>query len=83
MWEAKAAPGRGAELLGWAREYAVPALAAAERVELLSAPGERVLLISWWAPGTEPVAPPEPASDLLARPVHRWSFQREYVTEAR
>ncbi|MCX4748523.1 hypothetical protein OG455_23905 [Kitasatospora sp. NBC_01287] len=84
MWEAKAVAGRGAELLGWVREHAVPALAnAAERVELLSAPGDRVLLITWWPAGAVPVAPPEPPSELLARPVHRWAFHREYVVEAR
>lgn len=83
MWEAKAVDGRGAELLGWAREHLAPALAAAERLELFSAPGGRVLAISWWPAPVEPVTPPEPPSELLARPVHRWSFHREYVAEAR
>ncbi|MDH6136620.1 hypothetical protein P3T37_006048 [Kitasatospora sp. MAA4] len=78
MWEARAADGRAPELLAWAREFAVPALEGAARVELFSAPGERVLLIGWWE-GTEPAAVPEPPAGLLARPVHRWSFNSEYV----
>ncbi|WP_035853981.1 hypothetical protein [Kitasatospora azatica] len=82
MWEAKAADGRGAELLDWAREHALPALDGAERLELFSAPGERVLLISWWPDGTTPAAPPEPPAALLARPVHRWAFRSEYVVSA-
>ncbi|MGF1426397.1 hypothetical protein [Kitasatospora sp. LaBMicrA B282] len=81
MWEAKAAAGRGAELLAWAREHALPAGAA--RVELFSAPGDRVLVISWWPAGVDPAAPAEPPSDLLARPVHRWGFRSEYLVEER
>jgi hypothetical protein len=77
MWEAKAAPGRGAELLAWARGHGLPALAGAARAELFSAPGDRVLLIGWW-PG-EPVQVPDPPDDLLARPVHRWAFHSESV----
>ncbi|WP_280672137.1 hypothetical protein [Kitasatospora sp. MAP12-44] len=82
MWEARAAEGRAGELLAWARASALPALAGADRVELFSAPGDRVLLISWWD-GLDPVAAPEPPAGLLARPVHRWSFTSEYVTPAR
>ncbi len=82
MWEARAADGRGAELLAWAREEAVPALAGAARVELFSAPGERVLLIGWWE-ATAPVAVPDPPAALLARPAHRWSFDSEFVAQAR
>ncbi|GAB2693044.1 hypothetical protein GCM10010442_08210 [Kitasatospora kifunensis] len=83
MWEAKAAEGRGAELLAWAREQALPVLAAAaDRVELFSAPGERVLLISWWPEEVAPLAPPQPPAELLSRPVHRWAFHSELVVEA-
>ncbi|WP_329580881.1 hypothetical protein OG500_16000 [Kitasatospora sp. NBC_01250] len=83
MWEAKAAQGRGADLLAWAREQALPALAAAaRRVELFSAPGERVLLISWWPQGVARLAPPQPPAGLLARPVHHWAFRSELVVEA-
>ncbi|MFF2075738.1 hypothetical protein ACFVXG_13405 [Kitasatospora sp. NPDC058162] len=80
MWEARAADGRGAELAAWARESALPALRGAaglERLELLSAPGERVLLISWWS--GEPVPVADPPAGLLGRPVHRWSFTSEHV----
>ncbi|TWF99515.1 hypothetical protein FHX73_113362 [Kitasatospora viridis] len=79
MWEARAVDGRGAELLGWARERLLPALAGASRLELLSAPGDRVLVIAWWPEGVQPGAPVEPPAELLARPVHRWSFRSEYV----
>jgi hypothetical protein len=77
MWEARAVAGRGAELLDWARAHALPALAGAERAELFSAPGDRVLLIGWWT--AEPAAVPDPPADLMARPVHRWDFRSESV----
>ncbi|MFF7633909.1 hypothetical protein ACFZB9_12250 [Kitasatospora sp. NPDC008050] len=84
MWEARAAQGRGAELLAWAREQALPVPAAdgPDRVELFTAPGERVLLISWWPDGVAPLAPPQPPAELLARPVHQWAFRSELVVEA-
>ncbi|TQF05046.1 hypothetical protein E6W39_25930 [Kitasatospora acidiphila] len=84
MWEARAADGRGAELLAWARERVVPALAGAgaARTELFSAPGERVLVISWWPERAEPAEAPQPPDGLLARPVHRWAFHSEYVVSA-
>ncbi|MFF4343638.1 hypothetical protein ACFY00_27350 [Kitasatospora sp. NPDC001540] len=77
MWEARAVDGRGGELHAWAREFALPAVRAAaglERVELFTAPGDRVLLIALWE--GEPVPVPEPPAGLLARPVHRWTFTR-------
>ncbi|MER5637135.1 hypothetical protein ABT095_09270 [Kitasatospora sp. NPDC002227] len=80
MWEAKAAEGRGADLHAWALEVAVPAVRGAaglQRSELFTAPGERVLVVTWWA--GEPLALPEPPAALLARPVHRWSFTSEHV----
>ncbi|WP_369183850.1 hypothetical protein [Streptomyces sp. Y1] len=80
MWEARAAAGRGPELAAWVREFALPAVRGAaglERLELLSATGERVLLITWWT--GEPVPVAEPPADLLGRPVHRWSFTSEHV----
>ncbi|MBO1415781.1 hypothetical protein [Streptomyces sp. FH025] len=80
MWEARAASGRGGELASWVREFALPAVRGAvglERVELLSAPGERVLLITWWSGEPAPVA--DPPAELLGRPVHRWSFTSEHV----
>lgn len=83
MWEARAADGRGAELAAWARETAIPALrgsAGLERLELLSAPGERVLLITWWS--CEPLPVADPPAGLLGRPVHRWSFTSDHVEQA-
>ncbi|MFF2953273.1 hypothetical protein ACFVVU_18235 [Kitasatospora sp. NPDC057965] len=80
MWEARAADGRGAELSAWVRETALPALrgrAGLQRAELFAAPGERVLLITWWS--GEPVPVAEPPAGLLGRPVHRWSFTSEHV----
>lgn len=80
MWEARATAGRGGELHAWAREFALPAVRGAdglERVELFTAPGERVLLIALWAGEPQPV--PEPPAELLARPVHHWTFTRTDV----
>ncbi|MFH9351652.1 hypothetical protein [Kitasatospora sp. NPDC017646] len=80
MWEARAADGRAAELAAWVRESALPTLRGAAglaRTELFSAPGERVLLITWWDGEPAPVA--DPPAELLGRPVHRWSFTSEHV----
>ncbi|MFG2170559.1 hypothetical protein ACGFMO_04080 [Streptomyces niveus] len=75
MWEAKAAPGRGAELLAWAR--AQPLDPAPYRRETLTAPGGRVLVMTWWdAPYDAELSElPEPAGELVARAVHRWRFE--------
>ncbi|GAA2744656.1 MULTISPECIES: hypothetical protein [Kitasatospora] len=80
MWEARAAEGRGPELDAWVRGHALPALrgsAGLLRTELFAAPGDRVLLITWWADEPSQVADPPP--ELLARPVHRWSFTSTHV----
>ncbi|GAA2130367.1 hypothetical protein GCM10009760_02780 [Kitasatospora kazusensis] len=80
MWEARAADGRAGELRDWVRERAVPALRGAaglERLEVFTAPGERVLLVTWWSDAPLPV--PDPPGELLGRPVHRWSFTSEHV----
>ncbi|MEV7417121.1 hypothetical protein [Streptomyces sp. NPDC089919] len=75
MWEARAVAGRGAELLEWARARVLAAQPL--RREVLRAPGDRVLVITWWAaePGDELPELPEPAADLITRPVHRWRFE--------
>ncbi|MFE2594892.1 hypothetical protein ACWCOZ_27140 [Streptomyces sp. NPDC001840] len=75
MWEAKAAPGRGAELLAWARSQPLPH--APLRQDLLRAPEDRVLIITWWpAPyQTDPPELPDPPAHLTTRPVHRWRFE--------
>lgn len=73
MWEAKAAPGRGAALLAWAR--AQPLAPAPARRETFTAPRDRVLVITHWPDAVpEPPELPEPPEELTARPTHRWRF---------
>ncbi|MDT0267800.1 hypothetical protein RM844_16065 [Streptomyces sp. DSM 44915] len=72
MWEARAVPGRGAELLAWARDQRLDP--APERRETFTAPQDRVLVITWW-PADGPLAElPEPPAGLCQRPPHRWRF---------
>ncbi|MFF4366604.1 hypothetical protein [Streptomyces sp. NPDC001594] len=84
MWEARAVEGRGNELLEWARAQVL----AREplRREVLRASQDRVLVIAWWeAPEGRAAAElpelPEPAADLITRPVHRWRFESVEVTQ--
>jgi hypothetical protein len=65
MWEAKAPPGRGAELLAWALEHADP------NAEVYRSGDERVVVIDKTA-RSMPDAPPE----LLARTPHVWRFEQ-------
>ncbi|MEV6730159.1 MULTISPECIES: hypothetical protein [unclassified Streptomyces] len=82
MWEARAAAGRGNELLEWARSQVL----AREPVrrELLRGPQDRVLVVTWWeaAEGLAAELPelPEPDADLITRPVHRWRFESVETT---
>ncbi|BBA99588.1 hypothetical protein RVR_6275 [Actinacidiphila reveromycinica] len=80
MWEAAAADDRGAELLDWARRQELSD--TPQRVEYLTAPGDRVLVISWWdAPyGAELPELPDPPPELVRRQVHRWRFVSVAVT---
>jgi hypothetical protein len=75
MWEARAVPGRGEELLGWARRQRL----AAEplRRETFRAPQDRVLVITWWDASYDAELPelPEPSAELVTRAVHRWRFE--------
>ncbi|CAL9479509.1 hypothetical protein [Streptomyces sp. NPDC090994] len=75
MWEARAVPGRGEELLAWARAQELPA--APLRRETFRAPQDRVLVITWWDAeyGADLPELPEPAADLVTRAVHRWRFE--------
>lgn len=75
MWEARAAQGRGGELLEWTRAQALEREPA--RRETFRAPGDRVLVITWWEAAYDADVPelPDPPSDLLGRPVHRWRFE--------
>ncbi|MEU4036046.1 hypothetical protein [Streptomyces collinus] len=75
MWEARAAEGRGGELLEWARaqRLGTPPL----RRETFRAPGDRVLVITWWDAPYDAELPelPEPDGELVTRAVHRWRFE--------
>ncbi|MDB1087416.1 hypothetical protein PJ985_07540 [Streptomyces sp. ACA25] len=74
MWEARAVPGQGARLLDWARS--LPLDPEPPRREAYTAPGDRVLVITWWDAdfGAELPELPDPDPALVARPVHRWRF---------
>ncbi len=75
MWEARAAEGRGEELLAWVRGQRL----AAEplRRETLRAPQDRVLVVTWWEGAYDEEVPelPEPPGELVTRAVHRWRFE--------
>ncbi|CAM5535183.1 hypothetical protein AB0M94_18625 [Streptomyces xanthochromogenes] len=75
MWEARAAEGRGDELLDWVRAH--PVAGSPLRREILRAPGDRVLVITWWDASYDAELPelPDPDGELVARPVHRWRFE--------
>jgi hypothetical protein len=75
MWEARAVPGRGEELLAWARAQTLPAEPL--RREFLQAPQDRVLVITWWDAEYDAELPelPEPDGELVTRAVHRWRFE--------
>ncbi|MEV7792718.1 hypothetical protein [Streptomyces sp. NPDC087512] len=75
MWEARAVPGRGEDLLAWAR--AQPLAAEPLRRETLRAPQDRVLVITWWDAeyGADLPELPEPDGGLTTRAVHRWRFE--------
>lgn len=75
MWEARAADGRGAELLDWAR--AQPLAGTPLRRETFRAPQDRVLVITWWDAPYDAELPqlPEPDPELVTRVVHRWRFE--------
>ncbi|GGX04252.1 hypothetical protein [Streptomyces chryseus] len=77
MWEARAVEGRGAELLEWARTRARILAAEPVRTEILRAPQDRVLVLTWWDAEFNADLPelPEPEADLITRAVHRWRFE--------
>jgi hypothetical protein len=76
MWEARAVEGRGAELLAWARAQHLPGAGPLRR-ETFRAPGDRVLVITWWDAPYDADLPelPEPDGELVTRAVHRWRFE--------
>ncbi|MFE7955510.1 MULTISPECIES: hypothetical protein [unclassified Streptomyces] len=75
MWEARAAEGRGAELLAWARAQTLPGTPL--RRETFRAPQDRVLVVTWWNAPYDADLPelPEPDAGLVTRAVHRWRFE--------
>ncbi|MEU5507136.1 hypothetical protein [Streptomyces fungicidicus] len=77
MWEARAVPGRGPELLAWAEERVREFTRRPLRRETFRAPQDRVLVITWWDAPYDADLPelPEPDGDLITRPVHRWRFE--------
>jgi hypothetical protein len=77
MWEARAAEGRGAELLEWARAGTAGLAPEPLRAELLRAPQDRVLVLTWWDAEYDDELPelPDPEAGLISRPVHRWRFE--------
>ncbi|MFJ6696021.1 hypothetical protein ACIQM4_08095 [Streptomyces sp. NPDC091272] len=77
MWEARAVEGRGAELLEWAYTQVELLATAPVRREIFRAPQDRVLVLTWWDAPYDADLPelPEPAAELMARPVHRWRFE--------
>jgi hypothetical protein len=75
MWEARAAEGRGEDLLAWARRQELPLRPL--RRETFRAPQDRVLVVTWWDAPYDAQLPelPEPDGGLVTRPVHRWRFE--------
>ncbi|MEU0677721.1 hypothetical protein ABZ330_33535 [Streptomyces sp. NPDC006172] len=75
MWEARAAAGRGEELLAWARAQRLDGEPL--RRETFRAPQDRVLVITWWDADFDADLPelPEPEGGLTTRAVHRWRFE--------
>jgi hypothetical protein len=75
MWEARAVAGRGDDLLAWVREQEITG--APVRREILRAPQDRVLVITWWDADYDAELPelPEPDGELVTRAVHRWRFE--------
>ncbi|MER6155084.1 hypothetical protein ABT147_05990 [Streptomyces sp. NPDC001868] len=75
MWEARAVDGGGDALLAWARAQELPVRPL--RRETLRAPGDRVLVITWWDAAYDAELPelPEPDGELVSRAVHRWRFE--------
>ncbi|MEN3584190.1 hypothetical protein AAH978_08565 [Streptomyces sp. ZYX-F-203] len=75
MWEARAVPGRGEDLLAWVRARELAARPV--RRETFRAPGDRVLVVTWWDAAYDAELPelPDPDAFLVSRPVHRWRFE--------
>ena len=77
MWEARAVPGRGADLLAWAQERTRELSGRPLRRETFRAPQDRVLVVTWWDAPYDAELPelPEPDGELVTRAAHRWRFE--------
>ncbi|MEU9369069.1 hypothetical protein AB0D71_31195 [Streptomyces avermitilis] len=75
MWEARAVEGRGDALLAWVERQDLPGRPL--RREILRAPQDRVLVITWWNAAYDAELPelPDPDEELVTRTVHRWRFE--------
>lgn len=75
MWEARAVEGRGDALLAWVEKQDLPGRPL--RREVLRAPQDRVLVITWWDAAYDAELPelPDPDGELVTRTVHRWRFE--------
>ncbi|MGW7043093.1 hypothetical protein ACWGDT_10230 [Streptomyces avermitilis] len=75
MWEARAVEGRGDALLAWVERQDLPGRPL--RREVLRAPQDRVLVITWWDAAYDADLPelPDPDRELVTRTVHRWRFE--------
>lgn len=71
MWEAKAAPGAGAALLAWVWEQL--SIGALDKKCQVFGAGDRVVVI---VPDASSGGLPDPPAALIARPTHRWRFDR-------
>ncbi len=79
MWEAKAAEGRGAELLRWVLDEGVHEVTDPQvRIEVFVS-GDRVVVIAVGenAPGRLP----DPPEELVERAPHAWPFTRVHVPD--
>ncbi|MDA3627948.1 hypothetical protein OU415_21115 [Saccharopolyspora sp. WRP15-2] len=77
MWEARAQPGRQADLLAHTEQALLPAVladpACLDAVVYIGGQ-DRIVLIAHFT-GAPPRLP-DPPDDLLQRPVHQWPFRR-------
>jgi hypothetical protein len=75
MWEAKAEPGRLAQLVSWVCDRALPEIEISPLhigSEVFSSADDRVVVISKWR--SNPVELPAPPATYVVRAPHSWDF---------